>query len=74
MMLQVGDVVRLKSGGPRMTIVEIGANGRAVCVWQGGEQAFPLVALVKKLEEIKPPVSEREYDWDELTTQKEKGT
>ena len=44
----VGDVVMLKSGGPTMTIEEIG-GGRARCVWFEGTQRqgkwFGLVVL-----------------------------
>jgi len=30
---KVGDVVQLKSGGPKMTISEIQSNGNAWCQW-----------------------------------------
>ena len=35
----VGDVVRLKSGGPNMT-VENASGSRIVCVWFDSEQCF----------------------------------
>jgi len=54
---QLGDVVRLRSGGPEMTINEIAdyaedGNLSASCAWfQNGDdlvsQVFPLVALEK---------------------------
>jgi uncharacterized protein YodC (DUF2158 family) len=30
---KVGDVVELKSGGPRMTVARINHNGRLACEW-----------------------------------------
>ena len=36
--MKVGDVVRVKSGGIRMTIEEIG-QGYADCVWMDGANA-----------------------------------
>jgi uncharacterized protein YodC (DUF2158 family) len=60
---EVGDVVQLKSGGPKMTIENIGKYGmgstkdEAKCVWFDGtkrnEALFELAAL-----RIAPPVSE----------------
>jgi uncharacterized protein YodC (DUF2158 family) len=46
-----GDVVRLKSGGPDMTIEEIDAQGNASCIWFQGslvkKQDFAAVLLLK---------------------------
>lgn len=48
--LSVGDVVQVKSGGPRMTITQI-TNGNAECTWfENGtpvpfSQSFPLAIL-----------------------------
>ena len=33
MEFKIGDVVMLKSGGPSMTISEIGANDIITCIW-----------------------------------------
>jgi len=31
--IEVGDVVRLKSGGPNMTVYAFEADGRVECIW-----------------------------------------
>lgn len=50
--LRVGDLVRLKSGGPTMTIIRLGegAERSPVCAWfsergQYGRDQFPRVCL-----------------------------
>lgn len=55
-----GDVVKLKSGGPKMTVVAALDNGRLVrCIWYeegngySAEKNF-LVATVEKAEEKAP--------------------
>jgi uncharacterized protein YodC (DUF2158 family) len=55
--IKKGDTVRLKSGGPIMTIMDIGDYGhsgtddRALCVWFDGknptEKVFDLATLVR---------------------------
>jgi uncharacterized protein YodC (DUF2158 family) len=52
--LRVGDVVTLKSGGPKMTITRLGdeADSWPVCSWfseggQYGREQFPRVCLVR---------------------------
>jgi uncharacterized protein YodC (DUF2158 family) len=49
MKLQQYDVVRLKSGGPEMTIARFETNGAAVCGWFVGKrthvQAIPVEML-----------------------------
>jgi uncharacterized protein YodC (DUF2158 family) len=50
--LQEGDLVRLRSGGPAMRVINPqGAAGEVWCVWTAGERqlrdAFPARALEK---------------------------
>jgi uncharacterized protein YodC (DUF2158 family) len=49
--LKKGDVVQLKSGGPKMTIVDIHSDGDIRCKWFEGskvnEDSFPPYALNK---------------------------
>ena len=33
MTFSVGDLITLKSGGPLMTISEVGSNAKCVCIW-----------------------------------------
>lgn len=54
--LQAGDVVRLKSGGPEMTIKHINEANQAVCNWFEGlkgpyTEVFELVQLEKETKE-----------------------
>ncbi len=38
-MIKIGDVVKLKSGGPDMTVVGVGANTNELqCAWFSGER------------------------------------
>jgi uncharacterized protein YodC (DUF2158 family) len=45
-----GDIVELKSGGPRMTICEIDGKSNCLCKWfdgnAGGERWLPSAALL----------------------------
>lgn len=44
--MNIGDTVRLASGGPDMLIVEIDQVAmRAACVWDTGKDWFPLACL-----------------------------
>jgi len=40
-----GDIVQLKSGGPKMTVTRCGKDGEVYCTWFGGSKkesaAFP---------------------------------
>lgn len=52
--LDVGDVVQLKSGGPQMTVVEVGESSDVKCMWfpdykseSVREDHFPIDALKK---------------------------
>ena len=41
MSYKVGDVVRLKSGGPKMTVAVAKANGQFECVWFTSDATAP---------------------------------
>lgn len=51
--LKVGEIVQLRSGGPKMTVEDpaIGSKGYVRCQWFAGSKletgAFPLQALMK---------------------------
>ena len=49
--LKAGDVVQLKSGGPKMTITGFKPTGSAICVWFDGSKKevgmFAPSALIK---------------------------
>ena len=46
---EIGDIVQLKSGGPKMTVTNHGSKGEIVCSWFGGSKKesamFPFDAL-----------------------------
>ena len=52
---KVGDVVKLKSGGPKMTITNISPKNEVSCSWFDGNEKknerFPLNTLSKNIEE-----------------------
>jgi uncharacterized protein YodC (DUF2158 family) len=56
-MLQVGDLVRLKSGGPLMTVAAV--NGDQIgCIWFGSDhtphrESFPEVLLTKVSSDVR---------------------
>ena len=57
---KAGDVVRLKSGGPKMTVVEVRNDGWISCLWFEGstvyEYNFRLFVLTKVSESNKTPM------------------
>jgi uncharacterized protein YodC (DUF2158 family) len=52
--LKVGDVVRLKSGGPEMTVGQI-KDGIAFCGWFVGKKAMAKSYLIEMLEPATTP-------------------
>ncbi len=58
--INVGDVVGLKSGGPKMTVAEISEkDGEARCEWQSGDgkphvnwYPFPVLTVVPPVRKI----------------------
>jgi uncharacterized protein YodC (DUF2158 family) len=59
MTFKIGDIVQLKSGGPKMTIISgpDGVNNRYNTIWFAGAKhekgIFPVDALINATEEIK---------------------
>jgi uncharacterized protein YodC (DUF2158 family) len=49
--VDIGDVVQLKSGGPKMTVAAGPGNFGLICLWFSGDELknaeFPQAALVK---------------------------
>ena len=60
---EIGDVVQLRSGGPKMTVHGLVSDGDVVCQWFEGnevhEESFPKDAL-KKIEVVTAGGSRRE--------------
>ena len=65
---EIGDVVQLRSGGPKLTIHGLVSDGDVVCQWFEGnvvhEESFPKEAL-KKIEPVRRAVTggRMEYSW-----------
>jgi uncharacterized protein YodC (DUF2158 family) len=59
--LQIGDVVKLKSGGPALTVTDSQDDAEVMCVWYDGrdfsQRVFPTGALVK----VDHTISTRHY-------------
>ncbi|EJZ22440.1 DUF2158 domain-containing protein [Rhizobium sp. Pop5] len=57
MAFKIGDIVVLKSGGPKMTVVSEEERGRVYCSWFAGAKAeksqYPVEALEAPKEEPK---------------------
>lgn len=53
---KVGDVVKLKSSGPKMTVTNISSDNEVSCIWfdvnERKNGCFPLDTLTKNIEEI----------------------
>lgn len=49
--IELGDVVQLKSGGPKMTVEKIDEDGKLTCVWfdknEQYRETFDMIALEK---------------------------
>ena len=60
---EIGDVVQLRSGGPKMTVHGLVSDGDVVCKWFEGnevrEESFPKDTL-KKIELVAPGGNRRE--------------
>jgi uncharacterized protein YodC (DUF2158 family) len=60
---EIGDVVQLRSGGPKMTVRSLISDGAVVCQWfesnEVHEENFPKESL-KKVEQIKAGGARRE--------------
>ncbi|HEY6120017.1 MAG TPA: DUF2158 domain-containing protein [Pyrinomonadaceae bacterium] len=61
---EIGDVVQLQSGGPKMTVHSLVSDGDVVCQWFEGnegvhEDNFPKAAL-KNVEQVEAGGSRRE--------------
>lgn len=51
---EVGDIVKLKSGGEKMTIEEIDDDGYVSCVWFEGSQPQRATFVAATLQKFKP--------------------
>ena len=51
---QPGDTVRLKSGGPVMTVQTIQDNGVAICIWFEGKKRQSHTFMASTLEKAEP--------------------
>ena len=55
-LMNVGDIVRLKSGGPVMTVNSVSVDrGMAHCVWMKDETPMARTFSIAALEAAKPP-------------------
>lgn len=50
--LEEGDVVQLKSGGPRMTVTEVQENGQVCCAWFEDDETRSRYFPPKALKEV----------------------
>jgi uncharacterized protein YodC (DUF2158 family) len=52
--IEVGDVVYLKSGGPRMTVDRSKGQSMLVCAWFDGTEAKGATFAATSLEKVEP--------------------
>ena len=55
MMFAPGDVVHLKSGGPRMTVELVDDTGMVACVWMEGSRLERRSIVAATLKTYEPP-------------------
>jgi len=63
--MQIGDVVRLKSGGPKMTIVSLGEGEAVSCAWfdRNGKRHTESFALAIVEAFVARPPEPKKSDW-----------
>ena len=64
-LMEIGDIVRLKSGGPKMTIVSIDESAGASCTWfdRNGKRHESVFALATVEAFVARPQPAKKSDW-----------